>query len=846
MIYEWKEYISNQGFISIHGFGLDEKDEPVIIRIPDFTIYIYVDLKSLKLNKYNFDNWIISNKNKQHINIIKYNIIKKHRLRKVLDEEKEYGKLYFNNINHKNHLVNYVRKIGGLVFEEDINIIDKFLCSKNLSNVGWITLKVEKIPSESKISKLDLEYITSHKYIQSLDYDKTVQPLILSMDIEVYSSNPRAMPDPTISSDKIFMISVISQKGNIESSIKKYILYISREIINATDIICLKYKDEVSLINGYFDLINIINPDIIIGYNIYSFDYKYIDIRLRRCLASMNNSSKLIKDKTESVSINWQSSAYGFNNYIILESRGRIQLDLYQFILKEYKLQQYTLSFVSKYFLKEDKEDLEIKRLFTLYEIGDAKSMIEICNYCIKDSILSLSLFNKLNMWVGLIELSKVVRTDIKDLYTRGQQLRIKSQLFKECYEADIIMDKLDITSSEFKYEGAIVADPVPGIYNWCIILDFSSLYPSVIISNNICYSTYIYNDDIHEDDCNIVKIGEKIYKFLKSPKGIIPNLLEKLLYKRDETKKKLANETDELKIIILDKRQWALKISANSVYGAYGSKNSPYLQFIPGAESTTALGRQFITQAIKYIMDNYFVNFVYGDTDSCMIYCPVLDDYDSCKKYGLKISNEISKQFPEPIKLEYEDIYKTMLIITKKRYIAYSQSKNKTIYKGVVTSRRDNCEYLRILYTKITDMIICSRQKGEIKNYVKQKLLDLYNGNVDIKELIIRKRINKKYVDTSNPLLIYMNTLKQLGTEVNPGDRVEYVFIKNITKLQGYKMWDPTKIKEYDMQIDYMYYIEVQIKNPIDQLLELIGMEKLVERFIYSIECLELLNINN
>src|SRR5207248_5704526 len=116
--------------------------------------------------------------------------------------------------------------------------------------------------------------------------------------------------------------------------------------------------------------------------------------------------------------------------------------------------------------------DLTPKNMFKLYIKGDPESMAIIGEYCIKDSVLTMNLFDKMNIWVSFTEMSNIMRTKIRDLYTRGQQIRVRAQLYKECYDNNMVIDKINNMKEIFDYKGAIVTDPTPGIYKWCIALD--------------------------------------------------------------------------------------------------------------------------------------------------------------------------------------------------------------------------------------------------------------------------------------------------------------------------------------------------------------------------------------
>lgn len=130
--------------------------------------------------------------------------------------------------------------------------------------------------------------------------------------------------------------------------------------------------------------------------------------------------------------------------------------------------------------------------MFNLYKKRDKESIETIARYCVVDLLLTIALFDNMNIWVSVIEMPNVTRIRIWDLYTRGQQIRVKSQLYKECYDKNVIFNKTESLLEEFKYEKAIVSNPMHGFYKWCSLLNFSSLYPCVILIYNIYYSTFI------------------------------------------------------------------------------------------------------------------------------------------------------------------------------------------------------------------------------------------------------------------------------------------------------------------------------------------------------------------
>nr|PNR39442.1 hypothetical protein PHYPA_019720 [Physcomitrium patens] len=304
---------------------------------------------------------------------------------------------------------------------------------------------------------------------------------------------------------------------------------------------------------------------------------------------------------------------------------------------------------------------------------------------------------------------------------------------------------------------------------------------------------------------------------FAKEPLGLVPSLLKTLILKRKE-----------------------VKIQSNTAIGIE--------KFIEGAQSTTAIGRSMLMHASSMISSRYLVQLVYGDTDSCMFTSDTAQDYESCKAFAVHISNEVSKKFPAPVKLEFEVVFETFLLITKKRYIRLIAGERKMIYKEVVVSKRDSCIFLKHMYSSLVEMIMNSSPYEHIMEFVRVELLSLIRGHIPLESLVITKILEKEYSSTSTPLLVYSNRLKDLGIEAKPGDKFDFIFVKTKEKfkLQGYKMCPLHLILPHNLEVDYLYYIETHISNPIDQILQLLGQKSLVKEFASAIRGLTTAGINS
>jgi DNA polymerase elongation subunit (family B) len=239
---------------------------------------------------------------------------------------------------------------------------------------------------------------------------------------------------------------------------------------------------------------------------------------------------------------------------------------------------------------------------------------------------------------------------------------------------------------------------------------------------------------------------------------GILPTILHNLLDARKKTnrqievlKKQLDNSEDksdiEREITVLDKRQLALKVSANSMYGGMGVKRG-YLPFMPGAMCTTAKGRQSIDKTAKYISSNYKGDIIYGDTDSVYVHFPHLHDAKDTWDFCVKVESEIQSLYIRPMKLAFEEkIYWRYFILTKKRYMALTCDfndvvSNKIFKRGVLLARRDNSKFLRELYGDMIMKIFYKEDMYIVCNLIIDRLNEMFSGSFGVKNFIVTKSV--------------------------------------------------------------------------------------------------------
>jgi DNA polymerase delta subunit 1 len=807
-IYEW-EIVNNAVRFTIHGHGLDADMKNVTIRVTGYNPYCYLPSTTTDdIQRMADVSGVYPLRIDRRIMASTINIATKMVYMRVefatTDEMRRFCAKTWNKCM------------------DDVDPITAFLSYHQFPFVGWFEIDTWK--------EKDGYLCVSVKKLHALREETAVtHPKIACIDIETLSNSGLGMPKPYKRCDRIEMVSIICKKY-LDDNFIKYMVYIG-DGIQLDDVTCIGCADEVALIDEMADIIRKEDPNIITGYNIFGFDMGYILARMKLRLLPLPDMSRGKFGKTTTEKVNWSSSAYGQNVYDRIEVSGRVFIDLMLFF-RRMKLDRYSLDFVSRTYLGDGKKDMSPETMFKYFRNRDLDGLRLVAEYCMHDSMLTLLLFDKFFMWTEVCEMARAMHCSIEDIYTRGEQVKVLNQVIFKCIERDIVLTKRnDRRIGTFKYEGAHVVDPIKGIFEGCTVVDFQSLYPSVLISYNFCPSTYVSSKFFKRDAVNIVEVNEdRTHRFRKHPIGLLPDLAQGLLNERFIVKTQLKDATDELTRKVLDRRQNALKICANSIYGITGFASSKYFGHVPTAESITCMGRKMLDETISKINKNFNALVVYGDTDSCMIWHKGETDRDKNIAMANKIVEYINRELPKPLKLLVEKYYEKMAFLTKKRYLMYD-GEVKT--KGVANSRRNYCTFTRNFYAN-TIRLIFERDEDEVFEYVLDQVIRLIQGKVPLEELVMTKSVKplESYKSTSVPHVIMYRRLIADGNIVELGNRLEYLFVDlgYKCKLQGQKMFTPQEVASKSLTVDYLYYVEKQLIVAMDELLSLLGREKYIK----------------
>ena len=600
--------------------------------------------------------------------------------------------------------------------------------------------------------------------------------------------------------------------------------------------------DEGDIMEGLTSLVHSEDPDIITGYNIDNFD-----------LPRMEERADVLAGRSKMEA----TTLFGWGRVPMLQSEakprrlfpsrrqnrvwdiaGRIPLDAWWQARQTLRPQRESLSYVSKLLWPEDEDKHKLDIDASQMDREWAERPEEVLEYCVRDTILPLDILDRLQSVARKEALASVSLTTVETASTGTTSQWIDSLVIRLADRSDVaVPTTISGPRRRDQIAGGYVHEVDAGISPWVVVLDFKSMYPSIMIANNIC-STTLVRDDTTDDSYSVSPTTQTRYLSKENRVGLVPHLLEQLMQSRDRHKAALAEARaagDEAEAFLQDQLQYAVKILMNSFYGVFASSFYRFTHPDLGA-SITEWARHNIRGIIAQVEEDGH-EVVYSDTDSIFVRSPVdkqapikrpededesLSEWEGAKRDALQFGERLADRFTrEGAELEFETALSAFFSHgAKKRYVGrVVWPREEMLIRGYEVRRTDSFALLTRTMTDMFEMILDGEEWAAVE-MTKSVIDDVKARRTDVADLVISRSCKgtlrrdgsvdfTKVYDNPNGLP-YVRAAKERirrGLPFTPGMKVGYIVTNAKSSPMTVEPWLVDEIGEKAPKYDPDYY---------------------------------------
>ncbi|GMM34253.1 DNA-directed DNA polymerase [Saccharomycopsis crataegensis] len=669
--------------------------------------------------------------------------------------------------------------------------------------------------------------------------------------------------DPNSMSLKLDIVDqgILILKSNYDKATKRF--------ASATTIPIEVFDSELDMFKELVSLVKVFDPDLLSSYEIHSSSWGYI---IDRCTNKYKYD--ILKDlaRVNCYFNNKVSDNYGYNHASGISVTGRYFVNVWRLLRSELALGDYNIENVVFAVFKKRIPSYSMKKLTELFgDNGSIGGLSIFVDYYVTRVNYDIELLESLDMIYKIVEQARLGGIDFYSVFYRGSQFKVESFLLRLAKSENFMLSspsKKEVRRQKALECIPLVMEPTSNFYKSpLVVLDFQSLYPSIIIAYNYCYSTCIGRlqgfsfKKANKLGVTSFKTSPELMRLLSNDINISPNglmfvntsvrksmlakMLEEILATRfmiKSTMKLLDNEKDKDMKRLYDSRQLALKLIANVTYGYTSATFSGRMPCSDIADAIVQTGRETLEKSARVIesVKEWNAKVVYGDTDSLFVYLPGRSKAEAFK-LGRAIAAKITEINPDPITLKFEKVYHPSVLLAKKRYVGYSyesedQIEPKFDAKGIETIRRDGIPAQQKITEKALRLLFETQDVSQIKSYVKNQFYKIMTNKVSIQDFCFSKEIRiggYKNEKTMPPgaLLVAKKMNQDQGYEPQYRERVPYLILKNRgngdrLKDKAVLLEDVTDKPDNFVELDAEYYITKMLVPPLERIFSLIGVD--------------------
>nr|XP_061806813.1 DNA polymerase zeta catalytic subunit-like [Nerophis lumbriciformis] len=631
----------------------------------------------------------------------------------------------------------------------------------------------------------------------------------------------------------------------------------------------VKYTtDEKMLFQELVAIMRKFDPDILFGYEVQMHSWGYLLQRAAVVGVDLCQELSRIPDDSRDNRFAAERDEYGADTMTEINIVGRILLNLWRVMKTEVTLNNYSFENVAFHVLHQRFPLYSPRTLSDWFDHNTDLYRWKMVDHYVSRVRGTMQLLQQHDIIGRTSELARVFGIQFFHVLTRGSQYRVESMMLRVAKPLNYIPVTPSIQQRAQQRAPQclpLVMEPESRFYsNSVVVLDFQSLYPSIVIAYNYCYSTCLgHVDSLGTTDefkfgCTSLRVPpELLYQlrnditvspngiaFVKSSvrKGVLPNMLEQILNTRIMVKQSMkAYKQEKTLMKLLDARQLGLKLIANVTFGYTAANYSGRMPSVEVGDSIVHKARETLERAIKLVNDTkkWGARVVYGDTDSMFVLLK-----GATKEQAFKIGNEIAEAVtatnPKPVKLKFEKVYLPCVLQTKKRYVGYmyeSLDQKEPVFdaKGIETVRRDGCPAVSKILERSIKLLFETRDISQVKLFVQRQCVKVLDGRASMQDLTFAKeyRGGSSYrPGACVPALELTRRMMSYDRRLEPrvGERVPYVVVygsPGVPLIQLVRR--PLEVlRDPGLRLNATYYITKQILPPLGRMFQLIGVDVL------------------
>ncbi len=671
------------------------------------------------------------------------------------------------------------------VLEADVRFSIRYLIDRNLYPMRWYRTQLEQLSRSDVVADGVYRLVGEMREEPSMaDADPLEGLRIMAFDIEAY--NPQGSPNPA--RDPVIIIGAAFNDG---------------ERVQLT----AKGHDDRELISQFVELVHRKDPDIIVGYNQNSFDWPYLLERAKAVGVKLEIGRKRGAEPTPSV--------FGH-----ISLQGRLNVDLYNFAEEIEEVKVKTLDEVADYLgvmPKDKRVNIDWWRIAEYWDDEHKRKLL--LEYNMDDVISTLGLAYQFLPFGA--QLSQISGLPLDQVAAASVAFRLEMRFMREAKKLGELVPNRSVEESRARevetYTGAVVLEPRPGVHNNVVVLDFASMYPTIMVKYNVGPDTLLREGEGCEKVNQAPSVG---HRFCADRPAFFRTVLERFLKWRAEVKAQLKKYPERSpQYRLLDERQRAIKVLANASYGYMGWAAARWY-CKQCAESVTAWGRDLISKAVE-LARSLGLKVYYGDTDSLF----VENDPDKVNK----MIEEITKGLEFDIKID--KIYSRVFFTESKKRYAGLTPDGKVDIVGFEAVRGDWSDLAKDSQAKVAEIVLLTGDVNKAVDYVRNLISQLRAGKVNIEKLIIWKTLTKRpeEYEAEAPHVYAAKVMEKLGYKVTVGSKVGYVIVKGDGPVS--RRARPYFVVKPD-EVDVNYYIDKQL---VPAALRILGFFGVSERTLKS-----------